>query len=140
MTHNLREAYLATDFLFEANGEQHTVRIGEINAKLYELLIQHDVQGAAFITACNPASVQLTALANQLAMHALKNEAALVQYHVFTGQGQARDGNWEPEASLMVMGIPREQAEALGRCYGQNAIVWIEQSGMPKLIELVDLI
>jgi hypothetical protein len=136
MTHILRDAYLATDSVFNADGEQHILRIGEANTGVHDLFVRHGVQAAAFITACNPASVKLTTAANQLAMQALKNESAVAQCRVFAGMGQARDGIWEPEASLMVMGIPREQAEAIGRRFGQNAIVWVEQSGMPSLVEL----
>ena len=35
------------------------------------------------------------------------------------------------------MGIPRAEAEALGRRLEQNAIVWIEKGRAPELVVLV---
>lgn len=58
---------------------------------------------------------------------------------VYEGAGQGRAGDWAPEPSLMVLGIDRAQAEKLGRRYGQYAIVWVDATGMPSLVELVDL-
>jgi hypothetical protein len=134
---DLRAAYLATDFTFEAEGQRYTLRIGEPNPEVRLLLARQSVQGAAFITACNPASLQLGEVHNKLAMRSLRR--TLYAHTVFDGAGQDRTGDWPPEPSLMLLGVSQQYAEALGRRYGQYAIVWIDGTGTPSLVELADL-
>jgi hypothetical protein len=38
---------------------------------------------------------------------------------------------------VLIMGIPRADAEALGRRLEQNAIVWIDKGRAPELVVLV---
>ena len=40
------------------------------------------------------------------------------------------------EPSRLVIGIYRDNAQALGRIFGQNAIVFIEKGGAPELVVL----
>lgn len=139
---DLRTAYLMTDFEFEAEGRRYTLRIGDQNPEVRDLLARHGVQNAAYITAHNPASLPRGEAHNTLAMRALRRdlEAGVGgSWAVFEGAGQGRAGGWPPEPSLMVLGIDRTQAEKLGRRYGQYAIVWVDATGMPSLVELVDL-
>lgn len=141
-SHDLRAAYIATDFMFEAQGARYTLRVGEPNLDVRQLLAKLRSQGAAFITAYNPASLALGDVHNTLAMRALRrdlegSEAKPLSVH--EGAGQDRVGAWPPEPSLMVFGISRDRAEALGRKYGQYAIVWVDEAGLPSLVELADL-
>lgn len=139
---DLRTAYLATDFVFEAQGQRYALRVGEQNLQVRDLLASHGVQGAAYITASNPASIALGDVHNTLAMRALWFDlkvSAGASWAVYEGAGQDRAGDWPPEPSLMVLGIDRAQAEALGRRYGQYAIVWVDATGTPSLVELADL-
>jgi hypothetical protein len=70
--------------------------------------------------------------------------AALVQtqtqagYACFEGEGRDPQGRWTPERSALVVGIPRQDAEAVGRAFGQNAIVFVERGRAPELIVLGD--
>jgi hypothetical protein len=140
--HDLRAAYLATDFVFEAEGQRYTLRVGEQNPQVRDLLAKQGAHGAAYITAFNPASLQLGEVHNTLAMRALRRDLKASDgesWAVYAGAGQDRAGNWPPEPSLMVLGIDRAQAEKLGRRYGQYAIVWVDATGTPSLVELADL-
>jgi hypothetical protein len=140
--HDLRAAYLATDFVFEVEGQRYTLRVGEQNPQVCDLLVKQGAQGAAYITAFNPASLQLGEVHNTLAMRALRRDLKANDggsWAVYAGAGQDRAGNWPPEPSLMVLGIDRAQAEKLGRRYGQYAIVWVDATGTPSLVELADL-
>lgn len=139
---DLRAAYLATDFVFEAGGRTYILRIGEQNLQVRELLAKHSVQGAAYVTACNPASLPLGEVHNTLAMRALRRDLKAGDDRpraVYEGAGQDHAGVWPPEPSLMLPGISRAHAEKLGRRYGQYAIVWVDATGTPSLVELADL-
>ena len=136
---DLRKAYLSAWYEFETDGCSYTLRVGEQNVAVAKLLKNHGVAGAAFITAYNPASLQLGAVHNTLAERALKSDLEGITKLVFPGQGKDPDDAWLPEPSLLVMGLDKSQAETLSRRYGQYAILWVDAAGQVSLIELVDL-
>jgi len=136
---DLRKAYQSALYEFEADGYSYTLRVGEQNIAVAKLLKNHGVFGAAFITAHNPASLQLGAVHNELADRALKCDLESVTNLVFPGQGRDPDEAWQPESSLLVMGIDKGDAETLSRRYGQYAILWVDAAGQVSLIELADL-
>lgn len=138
---NLRAAYLGADYVFEAEGQPYTLRVGEKNPHVRDLLAKHGVQGAAFVTACNPASLLLGDVHNKLAMRALKRDlrGSDRPKAMYEGAGHGLAGIWPSEPSLMLLGVDRLQAEKLGRRYGQYAIVWVDETGTPALVELADL-
>jgi putative PIN family toxin of toxin-antitoxin system len=109
------------------------LRIGERNAGLESLLRMKGAASAAFITAANPQGVQRSEAANQAAMAALE---ASLRWPFLSGEGRDPEGRWPDEPSLLVLGIPRAEAEALGRSLEQNAIVFVEQGGAPQLVLL----
>ncbi len=139
-----RAAYLGTDYWFSGEDvETHLMQIGVLNPGVAQLLKKHGATSAAFITAWNPASEPIGALHNVVANHALFNDLKSGPYAcsgpIYSGIGCGRELNWPPEVSLMAVGISLEDATALGQRYGQNAFVWFDASGMPSLVELVDL-
>ena len=40
------------------------------------------------------------------------------------GAGVGDDAEWPPEASLLILGMPRAEATALGHAFAQRAVVW----------------
>lgn len=50
------------------------------------------------------------------------------------GQGVADDGNWEPEESVLVFGMAREDALALANSFGQNALLFGVVGGEAELL------
>ena len=54
-------------------------------------------------------------------------------YACVLGEGRDPRGEWPAEASVLVLGISRREAEILGRSYEQNAIVFIERGQAPEL-------
>ncbi|MFT6830906.1 MAG: hypothetical protein ACJAZN_001063, partial [Planctomycetota bacterium] len=52
------------------------------------------------------------------------------------GQGRHPSGGWAPEASLLVLGLQRDEAAALGRRWRQNAVLWIGRETIPELLLL----
>jgi hypothetical protein len=54
-------------------------------------------------------------------------------FSYLTARGVGEDGKWPAEESLFVIGTSRHQATALGKKYGQLAIVWVE-TGKPAQV------
>ena len=100
------------------------------------LLDEYAATSAAFVTAANPRGERRGAAQNLAAAAAL--EASLA--HPFLrGEGRDPQGLWPAEPSLLVIGIGRGEAAALGRALRQNAIVAIERGAAPELVLLAKL-
>ena len=52
-----------------------------------------------------------------------------------SGRGIPDDSAWEPEESMLAIGVSREEALSLGRRFGQNAVVWGERGGGAELFD-----
>jgi len=126
-------------YQFDADGRTYTLRVGEQNAAIATLFKNHDVSGATFITAHNPASLQLGSVHNELADRALRQDLRGLAKVVFPGEGGDPGGLWPPEQSLLAAGIDRSEAEMLARRYGQYAVLWVDAEGHVSLVELTDL-
>lgn len=57
-------------------------------------------------------------------------------YPVYPGEGKHPSGDWDGEASVLVLGIDLDDAKAAGNKWEQNAIVWSGADGVPQLILL----
>ena len=114
------------------------IRIGEANPDLDELLEAEGAATAAFITAANPGGVLTSAWKNEIANAALVETQTKAGYRCFEGEGRDPQRRWKPERSALVVGIPRADAETVGRAFGQNAIVFVEKGRAPELLLLGD--
>ena len=123
--------------LYVVFGEPELViRIGEPNPDLDELLEAEGAATAAYITAANPRGEATSAWKNEIANAALVETQTKAGYRCFEGEGRDPQGRWRPERSALVVGIPRADAEAVGRAFGQNAIVFVEKGRAPELVVL----
>ena len=114
------------------------IRIGEPNPDLDELLEAEGAATAAFITAANPRGERASAWKNEIANAALVETQTKAGFRCFEGEGRDPQGRWRPERSALVVGIPRADAVAVGRAFGQNAIVFVEKGRAPELVLLGD--
>ena len=114
------------------------IRIGEPNPDLDELLEAEGAATAAYITAANPRGEVTTPWKNEIANAALVQTQTQAGYSCFEGEGRDTQGRWTPERSALVIGISRPDAEAVGRAFGQNAIVFLEKGRAPELVMLGD--
>lgn len=57
----------------------------------------------------------------------------------FEGYGESPTGDWEPETSLLILNIARDEAIELGNELEQNAIVSGEIEGLAELVWCVSL-
>jgi hypothetical protein len=112
------------------------LRIGEHNEDLDELLEVEGVTTAAYITAANPYGKPASAWQNEVANAALVELLGKAGHPCFEGEGRDPEKRWTPEKSVLAIGISRENAEAAGRAFGQNAIVFAEKGKPPELVVL----
>jgi hypothetical protein len=126
----LLSAYRATTYRADVEGRSVDLRIGAAVA------LDGPLAGLewAFVTAANPGSRLLESAANLLRHERLKARLADCDVVLFEGQGVPDAADWEPEISLLVLGIGREQAVAIGRDFGQLAIVCGRPGGVAELV------
>ena len=109
------------------------LRIGVHDPDLDRLLDAHGASAAAFITAANPRGEAQAPALNEAAMAALCSSLALPW---LPGEGRDPEGRWRAERSVLVLGMTRVDAEALGRRLEQNAILFAEKGRAPELVVL----
>jgi hypothetical protein len=130
----LIEQYRDSDYVVFL--EPHLVlRVGEPSERLDRLLEVHGATSAVFVTAANPRSQKKSAAENAEAMGALDGMLAAAGYPRYPGEGRNEEHTWR-EPSVLAIGIYREHAQALGRLFGQNAVVFIEKGQAPELLLL----
>jgi hypothetical protein len=119
MDEQLLNAYRST--CYTVDGLNLTIRIGTFTPALDQLLAREGLTHWAYITAWNPCSQVLSDEANRLRFLELKRMDA--GYCCYEGLGIGEDPAWQREKSLLILGIPREEACLLGNHLDQNAIV-----------------
>ncbi|MFN5518254.1 MAG: DUF3293 domain-containing protein [Bacteroidota bacterium] len=129
----LIQAYTSTRFtVYEP---KLTILIGQSNKDLDDLLMTYGVNEWAYITAWNPYSKPTNPDRNDERHKDLLAE--LTDYPLFAGEGVGTDPEWEPEKSVLVLGISRQQAVSIGNKYEQNAIVFGVLNTKAELVMLV---
>lgn len=110
------------------------IEIDKINDNLSQLLNKYNSSEWAFITAFNPYSKVLNQDENIERHNELKGLTN--SYLTFEGHGVGEDPAWEPELSLLIIGITKEDAILIGNRFEQNAIVLGESNSAPELFIL----
>lgn len=124
----MEQAYRATSYRV---GGKLVLRVGERSPVLDILLSDRGLSEWAYLTAHNPASVRLSPEENRARQKDLLRRVA--DHPILLGEAVAEDGSWS-EASVLVLGIPREEALGLAREFGQNAILWGTLRGPAELL------
>lgn len=112
-------------------------RVGEASDIVDAMMAMSHVSCAAFVSSANTRGVATPENERRLADYLLRSQLDGLKYRVFQGEGRDPEGKWNAEPSVLIMGIPRAEAEALGRRLEQNAIVFIEKGRAPELVVLV---
>ena len=131
---DLLAAYRSTDFIIQAPDGELTMRCEHDNDAIDDLLARLGKRNSAFITAHNPGSVKLRSSENAQRHQELLHEVKRIGYLHFPGRGVGKDSNWDPEDSVFIVGIPKSEAQELGRAFGQIAIVVKELGCRAELI------
>lgn len=136
--HRLDDAYRATTYRVFIEGEEAIdLRIGDCTEALDDLLSHHGCDRWAFITACNPHSQPLPTEENAARQAELVAFVRERGWALFDGMGMPADSSWQPEASVLVLGISREDAVGIAKRFRQNAIVVGERGGAAELVYCV---
>ena len=135
LAESLVAAYRAAEYVVFADPPL-LMHIGQSSAALDALLEGAGACAAAFITACNPRGNPHPDADNAAATRALSEDLRKRCYRCHAGEGRDPGGRWKPETSFFVLGMPRVEAEAIGRAYAQNAIVYAERGLAPELVVL----
>lgn len=130
LTPELIQAYERAAYVLDAGT---VLRIGSRSGDVDRLLQAHGAASAAFVTAANPRGEERASAANEAAMAELR---ASLAWPWLSGEGRDPAGRWSAEPSLLILGISRGEAEALGRRFEQNAIVYVEKGGPAELVLL----
>ena len=132
---DLAQAYTVTNYVVHVP-QPFTLKIGVHSPELGQLLKASGTICAAFLTASNPYSEQLSQGENENRNRSLADALAERGHVTVQGLGVDPSGTWQPEQSVLVLGLTKADAAALGRRFGQNAVVWCNDSATPELLLL----
>jgi hypothetical protein len=132
MTASLRRVYRATAYVVRLPGREVELRIGSRPPALPWNLFRQ----AVFVAACNPGGRLRPATANTRAHRRLTASLRRAGACALAGEGRGDSGDWPPERSLLVFGVRREAAAALGRRLRQNAVLWLVRGRSVQLLAL----
>lgn len=133
-TTELEAAYLATTYRVFLPGGVADLRIGQPNEMLHCWLETADCQSFAIISAYNPGGEPRDAGKNAERQSQLECDLLEGNYEPYAGENVPDDPNAPTEETCFVPDITCEDACALAEDFGQNAIVWAAEDGLPKLV------
>ena len=133
-TATLADAYRHTTYRVLAADESIDIRIGAVNPALERLLQAGQVHTWAFVTASNPRSQELSREGNAKRNDAMKRSLREAGWRYLEALGVPDRQGWPPEQSVLIPGIGRDEAIALGRRWEQNAIVFGKVGEPPELV------
>ena len=129
----LLAAYQRTDYVIFEDDAETVVHIGQADAAIDGLLHRHGAESGTIITAWNPESVILSDAENAARETELWNWIGAQRLFALAAEGRDPTGAWQPEQSCLIFDIARDAVAALGRRYGQNAIVHLRSGAAPEL-------
>jgi len=118
----------------EVPGGSIEIRVGRRHPALDALLIGQGADAWAFLSAWNPASQRLADAENAARQRRLRDELTTLCLPIFSGHGVPDEGDWPPEASLLVLGVSEAAALRIGHDHGQNAVVVGTHGGPARLV------
>ena len=132
---SLIKAYEETEYRV-TQGYPFVLRVDVPSPALLGLYRAKNVSCAAFITACNPFSRELTDAENAVRQTDLVSKLKRRSLSYLEGVGQHPSGDWPGEPSFLALGVAIEAAKSLGKAYEQNAIIWCGADAVPDLVLL----
>lgn len=131
---DLAEMYRLAVYVVEDGDARFVIRLGPENRELDTHLADRSVSCWAFLTAYNPNSTPTPENLNIEAQERLAERLTNAGYTFLRGYGTSESGDWPPEASFFVEGIPRTAAVEIGRDFLQSAILWGQSGGQAELV------
>lgn len=127
-------AYRRTEFRVADRGWSFVLRHDQYSKVLEECHRAFGVACSAYITAWNPRSEPTSHEANKAAQVRLEVELRAAGFTFLRGVGVDPSSAWPGEPSVLVLGISGNEAQHLGRAYGQNAIAVAGKDATPRVV------
>ena len=112
------------------------LKIGQYSPELHDIYKTSPKKIAAFITAFNPSSIELSNQENKERNQQLEEKIKTLHFCYLHGEGKCDESEGSSEESFLVFEIDQTEAIRLGKEFGQNAIVWIPENSTPELLLL----
>jgi len=129
------KAYLETEYCVFGDSP-FVLKAGMASESLAKLYERFKVDCGAFVTACNPFSINVGEAENTFRQAELAKELSLYNLAFIDGIGEHPSGNWIAEPSYFVLGLTLDAARTLSKKYDQNAVVWCGSDAIPELVLL----
>jgi hypothetical protein len=128
----LETTYRSARYIVHDGDLSFTITVGAENTGLQRFLLGNGISEWAFMTAYNPLSQPLPEAENKIRQEKLRSRLREAGYSFVEGYGTG--DNWEPEASLFVLDIPRDAAVSIAREFGQHAILFGTATSPAELV------
>lgn len=130
---DLWDAYSETFYVFRDEDRIGILRVNALpDATTEALLSREEERYGAFITAACPQHGPAAGSAGDNG--ALRERLRADGYRFYAGAGIGMSPGHDPEASYFVPGLAEADAIALGRTFGQNAVLVVESGHPSRLI------
>ena len=132
----LDDEYRATTYRVYGppGGTPIDLHVGEVSARLDNLLASYAIEPWAFITAWNPTSRSFSSEVNNIRHTELLQLVRERGWRFYEGSGIPSNLDWAPERSVLVLGISKDDAVILGKRFDQNAVVIGQRGSKAKLV------
>lgn len=136
LSDDLISAYFQAVFNVKFNGKLISLQIGKKSPDLSDIYKATNSDRFAFITAFNPNGILNSQDINLSMQSRLMQTVTAMGYSFLEGYGSDANGGWPQEDSIFIPSMDYDSACHLGNTFSQNAIVYGESSGIPKLVIL----
>lgn len=130
----LVQAFMETEY-FVHTDPAFKMHIGQPCPELARLMAERNANCAAFITAWNPFSQQLSPKENEQRQQDLKAQLKTRGLSFIDGIGQHPINEWPGEPSVLILNLNRESGKVLAAQYEQHAFVWVDETAVPELVK-----
>lgn len=122
---NLIKAYREAIYVVHLGDREIALQVNKASSQLATLMVEWEVNTAAFLTAFNPYSQVLDPLENEARQKRMWADVQPMCPKIFPGIGRDQNDQWPHELSMLALGISLQDAQALADQYEQNAFLWI---------------
>lgn len=129
----LIQAFTETDYIVH-HEPPFTMNIGQPCPALKALMAEHNALCAAYITAWNPFSQQLSRQKNEARQNEMKADLKMRGLKFIEGIGQHPSNNWPGEPSVLVLDLDIDAAKSLAGHNEQHEFVWVGSDAVPELV------
>ena len=133
MKRELEIAYRATRYVLNLPEGACVLRVDQCSPRLAEWLQARKMHSFSVLTAFNPASRLLSPEENVRRQAVLLAQLEGAGRRVLTGRNLPENAAAFAEDSVCVFNLTLTEALAIGRKYGQNALLFGGESGIPRL-------